>query len=180
MEEKWRIISEADGKYSVSDKGRVKSNPGVTICKNGQLKKRKGRVLKQSTSSNYNTVTYFLGSKKTTRTVHRLVAQVFCPNINSKEFVNHIDGDKRNNNSANLEWVTASENLYHAVSIGKMPHGENHYLSKVGEIEILTMFTLYKNGFVQKDFSSRYKMRQTSVSRILNGSSHKWITKHLR
>lgn len=180
MKEEWRIVKETDGKYSVSNFGRVRSNPGVTICKNGQSKSRKGRIIKQSTSARYNSITYFLGSKKVTRSVHRLVAEAFINRITDKPYVNHIDGNKKNNRADNLGWVNASENLYHAVSIGKMPQGENHHQSKVGEFQILTMFTLYNNGFVQKDFAKIYKLRQTSVSRILNGSSHKWITQHLK
>lgn len=62
---------------------------------------------------------------------HRLVAEAFiendCPE--SKTMVNHIDGDKLNNLKDNLEWVTPSENNYHAyetdLSTGKKPHSEN-------------------------------------------------------
>lgn len=50
--------------------------------------------------------------------VHRLKAIVFIPNIENKEQVNHIDGNKSNNDLSNLEWVTRSENMRHAYRIG--------------------------------------------------------------
>jgi hypothetical protein len=44
--------------------------------------------------------------------VHRLVALHFIPNNDPlhKTIVNHIDGNKLNNNVSNLEWVTPREN----------------------------------------------------------------------
>ncbi len=50
--------------------------------------------------------------------VHRLVAQYFCDGYAEGLVVNHIDGDKTNNRSSNLEWVTRSENDLHAFSLG--------------------------------------------------------------
>lgn len=50
--------------------------------------------------------------------VHRLVAQVFLPNLENKEQVNHIDGNKENNNINNLEWCTQIENMTHSYKIG--------------------------------------------------------------
>lgn len=42
--------------------------------------------------------------------VHRLVAETFIPNITGSEEVDHIDGNKLNNDVRNLRWVTSSEN----------------------------------------------------------------------
>lgn len=51
------------------------------------------------------------------RSVHRIVAETFIPNPNNLPCVNHIDGDRGNNNVSNLEWVTYSENLKHAYDV---------------------------------------------------------------
>lgn len=44
--------------------------------------------------------------------IHRLVAMSFLENNLQKEEVNHIDGNKSNNNLYNLEWCTSQEKLF--------------------------------------------------------------------
>lgn len=50
--------------------------------------------------------------------VHRVIATAFVPNPDDKSCVNHIDGNKTNNNVNNLEWVTHSENTLHSFANG--------------------------------------------------------------
>jgi hypothetical protein len=50
--------------------------------------------------------------------VHRLVASAFLSNANGLPHVNHLDGDKRNNDVDNLEWCTPRANMLHAWRTG--------------------------------------------------------------
>jgi hypothetical protein len=64
-----------------------------------------------------------INGKSTMKYIHRLVAEAYIPNPNNKATVNHIDGDKFNNNVVNLEWATQSENNLHSYRTGlKVPY----------------------------------------------------------
>lgn len=61
--------------------------------------------------------------------VHRLVAQNFLNNDNNLPCVNHIDGNKQNNNVNNLEWCTVRYNNLHSLKLG-LRDMKNNKLSK--------------------------------------------------
>ena len=71
--------------------------------------------------------------RRTTFMVHRLVAQAYIPNPENKPFVNHIDGDKLNNQLDNLEWVTAAENNAHARTTGLHNQAVGHRINYQSE-----------------------------------------------
>ena len=108
--EQFKDIAGYEGLYQVSNTGKIKSMVG-----------RFGGVdnLKQtSNGSGYSTVTLCKDGKRSTRNTHRLVAAAFLGESTLQ--VNHKDGDKRNNSVDNLEWVTAKENIIHAIDKGLM------------------------------------------------------------
>ncbi len=61
--------------------------------------------------------------------IHRLVAEMYCPNgYLDKTEVHHKDGDKSHNHYTNLEWVTHSENIQESYKSGRtMPKGKDHW-----------------------------------------------------
>lgn len=114
-DEIWKDIEGFEGRYQVSNKGRVKSlhfNWSDT-----------SKILKpQRFPKGYLRVT--IGGKIIG--IHRLVAMAFIDNPKGLPQVNHIDGDKANNNVENLEWCTPSENLKHAYKSGLKVATGNH------------------------------------------------------
>ncbi len=108
-------INELLGVYEVSNLGRVKRLGGYS--KTG--KKIDDRVVSlTSNKDGYKHLTAHTNKKTYNYGVHRLVAMAFIPNIHNKPQVNHIDGNRENNNVSNLEWCTQRENLDDAIRRG--------------------------------------------------------------
>jgi hypothetical protein len=51
--------------------------------------------------------------------LHRIIAEAFIENKHNKPFINHINSDRKDNSIENLEWCTQSENVKHAVKVGR-------------------------------------------------------------
>ena len=113
IKEEWRPVEGTNGKYDVSNFGRVRTNsqrPGLLT------------LTKQASGYLYAMVELSTGKPKNCR-VNRLVAQHFLPNPDNLPEVNHIDGNKENNHVSNLEWTDRSRNVKHSFDTGlKRPH----------------------------------------------------------
>lgn len=115
--EVWKDIEGFEGLYQISSLGNVKTLSYGP--KNVRQLSNKSKILKQSlSSSGYLHVQLYKQGKSKTIMTHILVAKAFVDNPSNKREVNHIDGNKSNNNMNNLEWVTRSENLSHAIKLG--------------------------------------------------------------
>ncbi len=98
MEEIWKDIPNYEGKYFISNYGRLMNSSGLVmkpmICTNGYLSACLWRHNKQQKIL-----------------IHRLVAMVFLKKPKNCDEINHIDEDKTNNCVSNLEWCTHLYNM---------------------------------------------------------------------
>ena len=127
MEEIWKDVVGYEGFYQVSNLGRVKGCERMIVHFRGGLRKLKEKIRKCSKDTDgYLVLDLYKDGKGKFHKVHRLVAMAFCEMQNGKNEVNHINGNKEDNNLCNLEWCNASENQLHAFRIGlKKPQINN-------------------------------------------------------
>ena len=170
----WKDIEGYEGLYQVSNLGNVKSlNRLIKHNRSGFLKLKSKIIKPCTTKTGYVVFHLYKNSKQTHKTAHRLVAECFLENIFSKEDINHIDGNKLNNNILNLEWNTRSENLKHAYNTGLKERGEKHYNSKLTEKNILIIREL--KGFSHTKIAEQYNVSRKCISKIINKETWKHV-----
>jgi hypothetical protein len=158
-----------DDAYMVSRQGKVYS----TLF--GKLKELKTSL---DISGKYERVT--LRSNKA-YLVHRLVALTYIPNPDNLPQVNHIDGDMKNNNVENLEWVSISGNQLHAYETGlkTKPKGLLNGRQELSEEDVLEIYNKALIGYTNKSLSTSYNVSTTQIGRIKNKCAWSHITQHL-
>jgi hypothetical protein len=105
--------------------------------------------------------------------IHRLVAKHFIPNPENKREVNHIDGDKFNNNDWNLEWLTPSENHNHAYEIGLINDSGEYNTRSVLTNQQAREIRALAGTMLQREIGKLYHIGQTHVSQIIRNKLYK-------
>ena len=176
MKEKWKIIEEFP-RYLISNKGRIKILS--TLEDKKLFVKDDGYV-----------ATTLGDGKQSYKYVHRLVAEAFIKNKHDKPQVNHINGIKGDNRAENLEWVTPSENIRHAIDTGllkykkkeesikssKYPKGEDVNGSKLNAEKVIEIRFLWESGDYKKvQLAKMFNVNESTIRDVITRRQWKHI-----
>ena len=140
-----------------------------------------GHIYKLNKNKNgYLCVCISLGSRenKMLFRIHRAVAETFIPNPNDLPEVNHLNGNKEENTTWNLEWANGKTNMRHAVIMGiqKAPRGTNNGNSILTQEDIRYIRNNYKANskeFGCRALAKKFNVDHSTISRIINGKTYK-------
>ena len=127
----WKDVPEYEGVYMISNKGRLKALEREIAHGNTKQIRRETIKHQWMNDDGYMICKLSKDGRNKNVAVHRLVALAFLDNPENKAEVNHIDGNRSNNDVANLEWVTRAENIQDTITRGthvslRDLHGENN------------------------------------------------------
>lgn len=114
-----------DGKYAITEDGRVWSNPKRYGRKGNLFHAGKWRTHSVHHKGYLRVHLALPNGKWKPFFIHRLVAVTYLEPVEGKNQVNHKNSDKTDNRVENLEWCTGSENIRHSVTSGTWGRWKN-------------------------------------------------------
>lgn len=173
MDEQWLPVVGYEGFYEVSNTGRVRA-----LARSGERAGRwrrcvmhfPEREMKISTSTGgYKYLSLKLPDRPSTKyLLHRLVMRAFVGEPAAGYQVNHKDGDKANNNLANLEYCTAQENLIHLTRTLKRKIGGSGGYSKLTETQARAILA---DKRILREIAADYGISLQAVWNLQNGKT---------
>lgn len=162
-----RSIPGYEGLYSASSDGRIWSH--TKKCW------RKEHV----DPFGYHRVSLKVNRASKTFRVHRLVALAWLgAPVKGRTQVNHISGVKSDNRPSNLEWVSALQNIRHAIHLGLLVPSRTRLKEigiatrKLSVEDATTIRSRYASGELQKHLAVEFGVSKTTIRNILNGTRY--------
>lgn len=152
--EEWKTIPDFPN-YRCSNYGRVISLSWF------RWSNRPGEISQNIDRYGYWRLCLYKNGKQYNFTTHKLVAKLFIGNCPDGYQINHKDGDKLNPKYDNLEYVTISQNVRHALKLGL----------KTGRVfteeEIKTIVELNKKGCSYRSIAKELNSHHWRISKTI-------------
>jgi len=164
-----RTIPGWRGYYKINTHGQV-------------LSLRRQKLITANQSANgYNYVALSKDAKTWRLSLHRLLAITFLNNDNhdQKIWVNHKNGNKRDNKLGNLEWITPSDNKRHAINSGLQLYkrGEDNKNAILSDKQIEWIRKLFDNGYNKSNICEIMNVSRTLIHHVISKGYRTPITK---
>jgi DNA-binding transcriptional regulator YiaG len=169
----WRSVPGYAGIYDISDDGQI-----ARIATHGIEPKKILRLLKPHKKPNgYLATDLQVGQERYRSYVHRLVYRAFRGEIPIGLEINHLDGDKSNNNLSNLELVTRSANMTHSFQnldpSRNRVRGAEHHKAKLSEEKVAEIKRLRKSGLSRGEVAGMFGVSKTAIYYVEIGKNWK-------
>jgi len=168
--EEWRPVVGYEGRYEVSNEGRVRS-----YCERGGHYRilPTSHEMRQSRMGRYRGVALCDGVGKARKTyVHRMVMGAFGGSRPSGCEVRHLDGDRLNNRIDNLAWGTRAENMQDMVRHGRTQRGEKFYGTHLTDLDVVHIRQLAEAGMPRGELALMYGLSAGGIHHIV--SRERW------
>lgn len=149
-QEVWRAVSGHEGRYEVSNLGRVRSLWFVNGNAN-QARKQPLILTPYYNTLGYGSVTICKGGRKVTEHLHTLVLRAFVGPRPEGHVGGHRDGNPSNNKLSNLDWITFVENEADKRRHGRNLPGSKNHQAKLTESSVIQMRQMYARGGLRLD-----------------------------
>jgi len=161
-DEIWKDINDTNGKYQVSNYGRVKS-----FC----YDKTNGKVLKPGNIRGFFNVTLRMGGMPRSFLVHKLTAEGFIPkDSRNQNVVIHLDWNKQNNHVSNLQWVSKDESYKRMFKKFLDDYKKSNKIirrnAKLKPEDVKLLKSMLKRGVKQNVIAKLFAISEMQVTRI--------------